>query len=309
MIYAIDFDGTLCHSIFPQIGEPMQPMIDRVKELKQVGHTLILWTCRVGEELAQAVEWCQEQGLQFDYINENASDTLAQYGTDPRKISADHYIDDKSILIADFVQQRGEVRAMKVEIRADNTVHIEGYVNAVGRDSRILPSPRGKFVEQVEPKTFERAMSSNPNIQLKLNHKRVLGSTNDNSLTLYEDSIGLYAKAVTSDVGVVESARKGELRGWSFGFEKRADSWEDTPSGVPRRLLKEINLTEVSIVDKNLTPCYVGTSIEVRGEEDFISETRSFEQEVEVINNTHPKPHEFSLYEREIEIIRLKTNG
>lgn len=44
---------------------------------------------------------------------------------------------------------------MRVEIRADNKVHIEGYVNAVGRDSRPLPSPKGKFVEQVAPGVFK----------------------------------------------------------------------------------------------------------------------------------------------------------
>lgn len=179
-----------------------------------------------------------------------------------------------------------EVKKLKIEIRADNTVHIEGYVNAVARDSRILPSPKGKFVEQVEPKTFERALARGDNVNLMHNHKRVIGSTTDGSLQLHEDNIGLYAKATINDVDIIDKAKKGELRGWSFGFEKRADEWEETSNGIPRRKLSDINLNEVSIIDSALTPCYVGTSIETRGEESIINETRSFDNEtVEIVNN------------------------
>ena len=45
---------------------------------------------------------------------------------------------------------------MKIEVRSDHVL-ISGYVNAVGRDSRPLPSPTGKFVEMVEPGVFRAA--------------------------------------------------------------------------------------------------------------------------------------------------------
>ena len=35
-------------------------------------------------------------GLEFDAVNENVAQTLEQYGTESRKISADVYIDDKA---------------------------------------------------------------------------------------------------------------------------------------------------------------------------------------------------------------------
>ena len=49
---------------------------------------------------------------------------------------------------------------MKVELRNDS-VYIEGYVNAVGRDSRpIRDKTTGKrFVEQIVPGTFKRALA------------------------------------------------------------------------------------------------------------------------------------------------------
>ena len=52
---------------------------------------------------------------------------------------------------------------MKIEIRSDS-VHISGYVNAVERDSRVLPPAMASeatrdFVEQVVSGAFSRAIS------------------------------------------------------------------------------------------------------------------------------------------------------
>jgi hypothetical protein len=97
MIYAVDFDGTLCVEKYPGIGEPRQNVIDFCKQKKAEGHKLILWTCRCGEYLEQAIKWCEEQGLIFDAINENLPERTAEYGGDCRKISADFYLDDKNL--------------------------------------------------------------------------------------------------------------------------------------------------------------------------------------------------------------------
>lgn len=95
-IIAVDFDGTLCSECFPKIGTPNLPLIYLLKQLQAQGKRLILWTCRCGERLTEAVEWCQLFGLEFDAVNENVPEILEKYGTDSRKISADVYIDDKS---------------------------------------------------------------------------------------------------------------------------------------------------------------------------------------------------------------------
>ena len=44
-----------------------------------------------------AVEWCKKHGLAFDAVNENLPEVIALYGNDSRKVSADLYIDDKSV--------------------------------------------------------------------------------------------------------------------------------------------------------------------------------------------------------------------
>lgn len=169
---------------------------------------------------------------------------------------------------------------MRVEIRADS-VYLEGYVNAVGRDSRPIPSPHGRFIERIEPQTFAKSLRRKPNVELRFNHRsdRVLGSTLGGELELEEDSIGLRAKCTVTDTEVIDKAKRGELRGWSFGFYKNIDRWEDAGE-MQRRCLEDIELTEVSILDK--TPAYIATSIEQRGDKDNPVEIRSTDDKSEV---------------------------
>lgn len=96
-IIAVDFDGTLCRDKYPLIGEANDGLIRYLKHQKKNGARLILWTCRNGERLSQAVEWCRGHQLEFDTVNENLPEILERYGGDSRKIFADIYIDDKSV--------------------------------------------------------------------------------------------------------------------------------------------------------------------------------------------------------------------
>lgn len=96
MIYAVDFDGYLCRNAWPDIGEPNMDIIEHFKALKADGHKLILWTCREGQALRDAVNWCMRYGLHFDAYNANLPDMNEKYGNDSRKIGADFYCDDKN---------------------------------------------------------------------------------------------------------------------------------------------------------------------------------------------------------------------
>ncbi|MCR4739743.1 MAG: hypothetical protein K5886_05725 [Lachnospiraceae bacterium] len=96
-IIAVDFDGTLCQDAYPGIGMPDLKLIYALKELRASGKKLILWTCRNGLRLSEAVEWCSGHGLFFDAVNENLPEILEKYGSDSRKITADIYIDDRSV--------------------------------------------------------------------------------------------------------------------------------------------------------------------------------------------------------------------
>ncbi len=97
-IIAVDFDGTLCYSNWPELGEPNVMLIEYLKRFKEAGNKLILWTCRAGEALDRAVSWCHEQELEFDAVNDNLPEIVALYGNNSRKITCDYYIDDRACL-------------------------------------------------------------------------------------------------------------------------------------------------------------------------------------------------------------------
>jgi uncharacterized protein len=200
---------------------------------------------------------------------------------------------------------------MRIEIRG-NQVLLDGYVNTVLRESRVLPSPIGRFKEQIMPKTFERALQKTDNVDLLFNHNksRKLGSTKDGNLELFEDSIGLRAIATVIDDDVIDKAKKGQLKGWSFGFVTKKDRWEQGEDGIQKRFVEDIDLLEVSVLDQ--TPAYIATSIEARGEENVITEQRNeeFNAKIEDLSKQEEKREiqtiDYSRFERELELLKLK---
>lgn len=149
---------------------------------------------------------------------------------------------------------------MKYEIR-DGRLHLSGYVNAVERDSKELHDEDGAFVEQIQAGVFAKALVKNPNVRMKFNHKREV----DADLTLREDNIGLYAEADTDDEEIMALAGKGALRGWSFGFYPLDVEVEERKGKSPRRIVRDLDLTEVSVL--SIAPAYNGTSVKYRSED------------------------------------------
>ena len=153
---------------------------------------------------------------------------------------------------------------MKVNIRGDQ-VEVEGYVNAIERNSKPLQSRIGKFIERICKGAFKKAINRNDDIHILLNHDwdRDLGSTKKGNLELNEDNIGLHARATITDAEVVKKARNGDLVGWSFGFADR-EVEEREIDGIPTRAVKDMDLYEVSILDRSKRPAYEGTLIAAR---------------------------------------------
>lgn len=94
---AIDFDGCLCTDSYPRIGRPNLALIQEAKRRQAAGAGLILWTCREGRLLEEAVAACARWGLHFDAINESLSDWIEAFGNRPRKVGATEYWDDKAV--------------------------------------------------------------------------------------------------------------------------------------------------------------------------------------------------------------------
>ncbi|MBO5908789.1 MAG: HK97 family phage prohead protease [Clostridia bacterium] len=195
---------------------------------------------------------------------------------------------------------------MKINIRADS-VEIEGYVNAVERDSNPLWSRMGQFIERICKGAFKKALQRNKDVKILLNHNpnKVLGSTARGNLELAEDNIGLKARAVITDPEIIRKARNNELIGWSFGFYDRPNGViKRMVDGILHRAVEDLDLDEVSILDNTKTPAYEGTLIMARdgGEvmqfraEPFIDEVITTqeqpEEKREEPQETQPKQHE-----------------
>lgn len=97
-IYAVDFDQTLAFGSYPIAEKPNVMLMHKLTGLQKEGNKIILWTCRNGKPLEDAIKLCLDCGLEFDAVNENLPEILAMYDNkDSRKITADYYIDDKAI--------------------------------------------------------------------------------------------------------------------------------------------------------------------------------------------------------------------
>ena len=156
---------------------------------------------------------------------------------------------------------------MKIKLRADS-VEIEGYVNAIERASKPLMSRIGRFIERICTGAFRKALSRAEDVHILLNHdwSRDLGSIQRGNLELEEDSIGLKARATITDPEVVEDARSGNLVGWSFGFKDR-DVETATEDGMLLRKVHDLDLYEVSLLNRKMTPAYNGTLVTTRSED------------------------------------------
>lgn len=168
------------------------------------------------------------------------------------------------------------MRKMRIEVRSDCVV-LDGYVNVVARDSRPINTVAGRVVEQIKPGTFKNALEKAKNVSILLDHdeKRKLGSIEEGNLELFEDDIGLRAIAMVNDEEIISKAKKKLLKGWSFGMYVNKDIIEERGNDIPRRIVTDIDLFEVSIIDERMTPCYTGTSIETRANKEVEVEHRS----------------------------------
>lgn len=96
----VDFDGTIVDTVeYPKIGELRTNAKNTLDYLKEQGFVLVLWTCREGKDLKNAIKFLKDNDIEFDYINENPKELQEVYNNDPRKLGVDVFIDDKNFNI------------------------------------------------------------------------------------------------------------------------------------------------------------------------------------------------------------------
>ena len=95
-IYAVDFDGTIALTEYPRIIGPNGPVVDFLLRAQGRGDKWVLWTCRCGDALEDALAWLSGNGLHPDSVNGNIPGMIEFFSGDPRKVFADFYIDDRN---------------------------------------------------------------------------------------------------------------------------------------------------------------------------------------------------------------------
>lgn len=196
---------------------------------------------------------------------------------------------------------------MKAELRADG-LHISGYVNVPGRESRPVLTPRGKVIEIIEQRAFARAIERAGEVRMLLDHDRnhVLADTTDGTLKVKEDEVGLRAESVVTDEAVIAGAKEGRLKGWSFNMKNVVDSIEERAEGLPIRHVKDFDMDEITLV-MNKVPVYSSTSIEVRADTEEEVETRAIclEAQYSEAKEAEKKPeYDNSEYRKRIENLK-----
>lgn len=153
-----------------------------------------------------------------------------------------------------------------VEFRASDTGGVlAGYASVFNRYSQNL----GGFVEQVDPRAFNKTLSDAGPVFARFNHEDnfLLGTTEANTLRLSTDGTGLHYEIdlpdTTAGRDVRALAQRGDIRYSSFAFRVMpdGDEWDYTPDGFLVRTLKEVQLVDVAPV---VNPAYRDTTSGLR---------------------------------------------
>ena len=184
---------------------------------------------------------------------------------------------------------------MKIELRTDS-LNITGYVNVTGKFSKPVATPHGKCIEVIEERAFAESLSRNGDICVTVDHdnSKIYASTSAGTLQLREDAVGLHADVTITDENLIEIAKKGKIKGWSFGMYNVVDELEQRADNLPIRHVKSLDLDHITLV-VNQTPAYSATSVECRADGEFSMEYRSLGETPDIVN----KP-DFSQYEQRI---------
>jgi len=96
-VVAIDFDGTIAESVYPDFGELLPGAKEYINKLYEDGIYIIIYTCRSGKQEAMVSDFLSQHGVKFHLINQNKPELVEFYNIDSRKVSADIYVDDKQL--------------------------------------------------------------------------------------------------------------------------------------------------------------------------------------------------------------------
>lgn len=161
-----------------------------------------------------------------------------------------------------------ELRMMQTSISTnEDGMIVEGLVNKTESWSHVL-GVRKKFREKITKGAFDKAIQVAPRIDFLAEHdsSRLLATTENGSLELWEDSEGLKMRAhicpTSYGKDIYELMKSQIVRHMSFGFRVVSDKWKKLSNGTFERIVESLELSEVSVVRN---PAYPQSAIAARG--------------------------------------------
>lgn len=162
-----------------------------------------------------------------------------------------------------------EIRFMTSDIETtdDGTMLVEGLVNRTDAWSNEL-GQRRKFKEKINKGAFAQALIEATRIDFLMEHDptKLLSTTQNGSLKLYEDEEGLKMRAeivpTTYGKDLYALMKSKIINHMSFGFKVVNDKWTKLADGTYRREVNALKLFEVSAVRN---PAYPQSLISARG--------------------------------------------
>jgi len=67
----IDFDGTISPAHYPDkpVVPPFQNCVETIKKFKQMGHTIVIYSCRANQDLFSKIKSIEATQEMVDYLN------------------------------------------------------------------------------------------------------------------------------------------------------------------------------------------------------------------------------------------------
>jgi len=155
-----------------------------------------------------------------------------------------------------------ERRTIPLALRAnEDTRKIRGHAIVFDAKSVNL----GGFREIIRPEAVDRTIREALDVRAYVDHdsSKIIGRTRAGTLMLRKESRGLFVEIdppnTTAGNDILESIRRGDVSGMSFGFRVLEEDWRDE-EGEPVRDVLDMVISEVSIVTN---PAYPQTDVAV----------------------------------------------
>ena len=170
-----------------------------------------------------------------------------------------------------------EIRSLRgIQLRAkgetDELPTIVGYAAVFGvLSEEVIEGVR----EVVEPGAFSRSLRENADIRATVDHDtgKIIGRRSAGTLTLEEDKRGLAVEIDPPNTqagrDVVESVKRGDIDGMSFGFEFRSRPRWEQKGDLEIRHVEDVDLFEVAVL---AFPAYPDTSAMLRSRDAWKAE-------------------------------------